>query len=222
MGNMPTNRRFGDKNAANRSLLVEATEQLLREEGYAAISARKVAQKAGLTPQLLYYYFKTMDDLVLAVHEKITRRRQLRFKDAISSSEPLRALWELNSGPGGAVIATELAAIAHHRPAIRAEIVRSAREFRLLQIEAVSGILEKHGIDQSVYPAAGVVTIAAALARTFVIDEALGISDGYDQALLLVERALQSLRTGRARVKKSTRPTRASKRGTAKGPRHRS
>ena len=205
------NRRFGDKNAANRSLLVEATEQLLREEGYAAISARNVARRAGLTPQLLYYYFQTMDDLVLAVHERITRRRLLRFKDAIASPEPLRALWELNSGQAGAVISTELAAIAHHRPAIRAEIVRSASEFRFLQIEAVSGILAKHGVDQGVYPAAGVVTIAAALARTFVIDEALGISDGYDQAIMLVERALQSLRTGRVRVKKPVRSSGSSR-----------
>jgi TetR/AcrR family transcriptional regulator len=47
-----TNRRIGDKNPANRCVLVEATEQLLREEGHAATSARKVAQKAGLTPQL--------------------------------------------------------------------------------------------------------------------------------------------------------------------------
>ena len=212
-------RRFGDKNAANRSLLVEATEQLLREEGYAAISARNVAGKAGLTPQLLYYYFRTMDDLVLAVHEKITRRRLLRFKDAIASPEPLRALWELNSGPAGAILSTELAAIAHHRPAVRAEIVRSAREFRFLQIEAVSSILDKHGVDQRDYPAAGVVTIAAALARTFVIDAALGISDGYDQAIMLVERALQSLRTGRAPAKRrpgsSARPTRASRKGAS-------
>jgi TetR/AcrR family transcriptional regulator len=217
--NMAMHRRFGDKNAANRALLVEATEQLLREEGYAAISARNVAKKAGLTPQLLYYYFRTMDDLVLAVHEKITRRRLLRFTHAVSSPEPLRALWELNSGPAGAIIATELAAIAHHRPAIRAEIVRSAREFRFLQIEAVSSILEKHGVDQRVYPAAGVVTIAAALARTFVIDEALGISDGYDQAIVLVERALQSFRAGRARVKgrvrRSARATRPSRKAAS-------
>jgi TetR/AcrR family transcriptional regulator len=208
---MGMNRRLGDKNAENRTLLVEATEQLLREKGYAAISARNVANKAGLTPQLLYYYFRTMDDLVLAVHEQITRRRQLRFKNAMASHEPLRALWELNSGRAGATISTELAAIAQHRPAIRAQIVRSAREFRLLQIDAVSSVLEKHGVDQKVYPAAGVVTIAAALARTFVIDDSLGLSDGYDQAIILVERALQSVRNGRARVKKSARPTRSSR-----------
>jgi len=46
---------------------VEAAEQLLREQGYVAISARQVADKAGLKPQLLYYYFRTMDELVLAV-----------------------------------------------------------------------------------------------------------------------------------------------------------
>jgi AcrR family transcriptional regulator len=174
-------------------LLVKAAESVLRDNGYYYLTARKVADRAGVTPQLLYYYFRTMDDLTLAIHEKITQNRLRCFEEAIASVTPLRALWSLNRDPAGAIIASELAALANHRPKIRAQIVRAASEFRSMQIAAVASVLERHGVDQSRYPAASVVTIASALARTLVTDMNLGIPEGYDEAVLSVERALQKL-----------------------------
>ena len=80
-------------------------------EGYAAVTARKVAGKAGLKVQLVYYYFQTMDDLILAVIRKNTAKRLERFAQALVSAEPLRALWELNSDPSYVIPATELVAL---------------------------------------------------------------------------------------------------------------
>lgn len=190
---MAVNRRFGDRNAESYGLLVEAAEGVLRDEGYYHLTARKVADRADVTPQLLYYYFRTMDDLTLAVHEKITQNRLQRFEEAIASATPLRALWALNSDPAGAIIAAELTALANHRPKIRAQIVRAAGEFRSTQIAAVASIFEGLGVDQSLYPPATVVTIASAFARTLVTDANLGIPGGYDEALKTVERVLQML-----------------------------
>ena len=42
---------------------MDAAEQLLLEEGYAAVTSRRVGARAGLKPQLVHYYFRTMDDL---------------------------------------------------------------------------------------------------------------------------------------------------------------
>ena len=41
-------RRVGAENSATRALILDATEQLIREEGYAAVSTRRVAARAGL------------------------------------------------------------------------------------------------------------------------------------------------------------------------------
>ena len=63
-------RRVGAENSATRALILDATEQLIREEGYAAVSTRRVAAKAGLKPSLVHYYFTTTDDLLLAMSRR--------------------------------------------------------------------------------------------------------------------------------------------------------
>ena len=49
---MKTPRRFGPENSATRTLLLDATERLMLEEGYAAVTTRRVAKEVGLTPEL--------------------------------------------------------------------------------------------------------------------------------------------------------------------------
>lgn len=64
---MASARRIGAPDAKNRIVLLDAAEQLMIEEGYVAVTSRRVAERAGLKPQLVHYYFRTMDDLFLAV-----------------------------------------------------------------------------------------------------------------------------------------------------------
>ena len=40
------------------------------EEGYAAVTSRRLANKAGLKPQLVHYYFRTMEELFLEVFRR--------------------------------------------------------------------------------------------------------------------------------------------------------
>ena len=63
-------RRIGAPDAKNRGLLLDAAEQLMLEEGYAAVTSRRLASKAGLKPQLVHYYFRTMEDLFLEVFRR--------------------------------------------------------------------------------------------------------------------------------------------------------
>lgn len=184
-GLAPT-RRLGLEGAQNRTRFIDAAEAVLCEEGLPALTARQVAAKAGLKTQLLYYYFRTMDDLILAVVRRVNERRSTRFEAAMESAEPLRALWELNSDASSAALGAELASIATHREAIRAEIVRAAAAFRARQIEAVTALLGPQTKN-----AAGLVMIAAALSRMFVSEAALGLTDGHEEAMAIVEEMLQ-------------------------------
>ena len=188
---MTQTRRMGVEGSNQRTVLIDAAEAILCEVGYIGLSSRNVALKAGLTKQLLYYYFRTMDDLVLALVRRINERRLERFESALASAEPLKALWALNRDASGAALATELTAIASHREAIRAEIITSAQQFRALQIRTVAAQLAKLGkSDQS---AAGMVMIAAALAKTITSEAALGLTEGHAEALTIVEQMLAEL-----------------------------
>ena len=48
----------------------------MRDEGYAAVTSRRVAEQAGLKPQLVHYYFRTMDDLFLEMFRRGADRMQ--------------------------------------------------------------------------------------------------------------------------------------------------
>ena len=91
---MASNRRIGAENWKGRAALLDATEQIMLEEGYAAVSSRRIAQKAGLKPQLVDYYFRTMDDLFLAAFRRRAEEGLERQAEALTSGQPLRT-----SGP---------------------------------------------------------------------------------------------------------------------------
>lgn len=186
-------RRLGKASAENRLALIDAAERLLRAEGYTAITARKVAEEAGLKMPLVYYYFETMDDLILEVVRKSSTRRMRLFVQAMAAEDPLKGLWELHRDHTGGVSSTELVALANRREAIRNEAVSSARHFRALQIEAVDQLLQSRGIDTAAYPAAGIVTIVTALTRAKAQDEALGVDEGYQEAMQIIDTAIAQL-----------------------------
>ncbi len=190
---MKAQRRLGTESAKNRTLLIETAERLLCEEGYAAITAKKVASGAGLKEPLVYYYFETMDDLILAVVRKSSAKRIKRFVRAVASPEPIKAIWAFNRDHTGSISTTELIALANHRETIRAEAVAAAQQFRTLQIEAVDLLLESRGVDREAYPAAGIVTIVTALTRAMAQDSALGVTEGYAEAVRLIERGIEIL-----------------------------
>lgn len=184
-------RRMGVEGSKMRALFLDAAEAILRDEGYSGISARQVSTRAGLKAQLLYYYFQTMDDLILAVIRRINERRRGRFEDALASSDPLTALWKLNSDPSFATLSAEMTSIAAHRETIRTEIIRSAEAFRALQVQEISRLLAQR--NKAGYSAAGIVMIGSALARIIAQESSLGLTYGHDEAVKIVERVLKEL-----------------------------
>jgi TetR/AcrR family transcriptional regulator len=190
-------RRMAVAGSKMRTLFLDAAEAILRDEGYSEISARQVSTRAGLKAQLLYYYFKTMDDLILAVIRRINERRLKRFEDAMASTDPLTSLWKLNSDPSLATLSAEMTAIAAHRETIRTEIIRAAQAFRALQVQEISRLLAQR--NKADYSAAGLVMIASALARIIVQESSLGLTYGHDEAVKIIEKVLRDLSAAPAR-----------------------
>src|SRR6478672_1134389 len=86
-------RRLGAPDAKNRTVLLDAAEELMREEGYAAVTSRRVAEKAGLKPQLVHYYFRTMDELFLELFRRRADEGLEAQAQVLQSRQPLWALW---------------------------------------------------------------------------------------------------------------------------------
>jgi AcrR family transcriptional regulator len=171
---------------------VDAAEQILREEGFVAVSARRVAERAGLKPQLVHYYFETMDDLLLAVVRRVNVRRRERHAQAEASDRPLHAIWEMSTDSTSAGLMAEITSLAIHREAIREEVVRSATEFRDLQTRTIARIFEGYGVDAETYPPGGVVLLMSAISRVFVSEVAVGLLTGHAEAQGMVKRLLDT------------------------------
>jgi AcrR family transcriptional regulator len=183
----------GARDPTTRSQLIDAAEALMLDEGYAAVTSRRVGQKAGLTPQLVHYYFRSMDDLYLEVFRRRADEGLARLAEALASRPSLVELWNLRATPPGSTFILEFASLANHRKAIRAEVARYAERYREMQIEAVTHALTDAGISTDDVSPEAVVLAISGLSQIMAADTSLGIKTGHDETVAFVERLLGGL-----------------------------
>jgi len=178
------------RDSTTRDMLVDATIQIMIEEGYAAATSRRVAAKAGVKPALVHYYFPTMDELYLDVFRRGAAAYLERQKAALTSDRPLHAFWDTLVEPKDTRLLLEFMGLANHRKEIRAEISAWQERWREMQITALNFIVREHDLDTSEFPPAGIAVVIAAIGRTLILEEALGTTGGHQEAVALVNRFL--------------------------------
>ncbi|WP_018505528.1 TetR/AcrR family transcriptional regulator [Parafrankia discariae] len=193
----PRRRRAATVEKATR--LLDATEEIILREGYAAVSSRSVAARVAITAPLVHYYFPTIDDLFVAVLRRRAQRTVEQMTAALASAEPLRAWWELVSDSRATALTVEFAAAANHRPALRAEVGRVARELRQMQIEKLATILGEYGLDPDEYPPELVAATIQGLAFVVVADRSTGYDTAPEEAVAAMTRLVARLEEKRAR-----------------------
>lgn len=74
--------------ATTKQRILEAALEVLKEKGFAGASTRAIAAHGGLAPGLIFYYFGTLHELLLAAleHSSETRLRAFRPQLAAASS----------------------------------------------------------------------------------------------------------------------------------------
>jgi AcrR family transcriptional regulator len=184
---------MGPENSATRSALLDAAEAVMREDGYAALSARSVAERAGLKHQLVYYYFRTMDDLLLAAYRRRTEKILVRLEEALSAERPLHAFWEVFCDPFDAALSFEYMAMSNHNETIRAETVVFGEQIRRIEAEKLSERLKLNSPDPKVVTPFAMTIAITCIAHLLGFESALGISGGHKDTRALVEWCLNQL-----------------------------
>jgi AcrR family transcriptional regulator len=190
---MTSARRIGAPDAKNRGLLLDAAEQLMLEEGYAAVTSRRLANKAGLKPQLVHYYFRTMEELFLEVFRRRAEEGLEVQAQALQSEQPLWAVWRFGTDPAFTQISMEFMALANHRKDMRAEIAYYAERFREQQRKAVAAALQRYGAENEDVPPVVWTVLMTSLSRFLVLEQAIGMSGGHAETVELVENYLRRL-----------------------------
>jgi AcrR family transcriptional regulator len=196
-------RRLNGDGALSRTLILDTTERLMLEEGYAAISTRRVASEAGLKPPLVHYYYRTTDDLLLAAYARTAEQTFERLNRVLVADDPLKALWALSTDPTRTTLAVEFMALANHRKVIRTEIARNIKRFRRVQAELLTRLLDPDTVDPKIAPPVGVSMIMAGISRGLVMESALGVSLGHAEAERFVHWWMQHVRASRRRHQRS-------------------
>jgi TetR/AcrR family transcriptional regulator len=193
MANTSSTRRLGGTGSKTRAKLLDAAEQLLLEEGSGAVTSRRVGARADLTPQLVHYYFRSMEDLFVEVFRRRAEESLAHAAQVIGAGATLRSLWQLNADLRGAAFNVEFVALANRHPAVRAEVARYAERFRSMQLEAVGHALARDGISAERVPPVAVLLLMTGLSQVLLLERALGVTTGHAETLAFVTRLIDEL-----------------------------
>jgi AcrR family transcriptional regulator len=184
---MTSTKRLGTQKSATRAALIDAAEKLMLEEGFAGVTTRRLAEKSGIKFQLIYYYFNTLEDLLLEVVARHVQRNGETIEQVLAEGDPLRAVWRFQSSPlsGGGIIG-ELAVLAKQYPRVRAAIAKDAEQLRAREVEAVTDYLNARRIDLGM-SALDFTVLLDSVARTLRMEGAYGMSMGHTNLEALVE-----------------------------------
>lgn len=178
-----------------RGLILDATERLMAEEGYAAVSSRRVAQELGLNAATVHYYYATTDDLFVALHRRMTDRQLDELAKVIDAANPLEAFWKFQSGWASTALGVEFLALSNHRKSIRELLAASTDEARGAQTKRLEAALGRQTGDCAVLPPVALATILVAIGRLLANEERVGITRGHAEVRAFVDWALEQLAT---------------------------
>jgi AcrR family transcriptional regulator len=113
-----------------RERIVAAALQTLASRGFAGTSARAIARRGGFAPGVIYYHFRDLDDLLLAVLDRTSQLRLARYREELAGVASaadlvgrLRALYTEDLAEGHVAAVQELIAGAASSPRLGPAIV---------------------------------------------------------------------------------------------------
>jgi AcrR family transcriptional regulator len=82
------------KHRDTRGTILEAALESLRTNGFAGTSTRAIASIGDFNPALIFYYFGSLNDLLVAALERSSLERLERYRRAIEEADSLASLLE--------------------------------------------------------------------------------------------------------------------------------
>jgi AcrR family transcriptional regulator len=187
-------KRIRREPAEARTLILQTAGGIMLREGYAAVSMRRVARAAGLSPTLVNYYYSSADKLLVALYKHACEPDLKSLEQALNASDPIAALWAYQTDAARTVLAAEFLALANHRKAVRAEMTRYAEYTRELQAKVVGSVVKGHAVRASQGSPLCIVTLLASVARNLIVEDRVGISLGHAEIRAYIDNMLEQLR----------------------------
>ena len=193
---MASDRRMGPVGSVNWLAMLDGAEAILCEEGYAALTSRRVAERVGVKQRLVYYYFRTMEDLTVETFRRLVIRDLERLHKAAASDRPLREIWHIytdkNTYSNDPRLISEFMALAYRIDALRSEVASYIEEVRRIQTEVLTAALTRKGIETPIAQVALDVFMQGA-ALLLNREAGIGVTTGHAEALASINASLDWL-----------------------------
>jgi len=179
MGARATSKRSADE---TRQQLITGTIRVLAEQGITGISARNIAAAAEVNQALVFYHFRSVNDLLGRACEEETASRVERYRSRFAEVSTLaelvalsRAIHDDERAAGNVTVLAQVLAGAQQNEQL-AEICRSALSMWIEELEVVlDRILHKSVFEGIVESSA----LARAVAASFI---GMELYEGVDKA----------------------------------------
>jgi AcrR family transcriptional regulator len=142
-----------------RERVVEAAVETLKAEGFAGASARAIARTGGFNQALVFYYFGSVNELLVAALDATSAVRMARYREAVSTVDSLpelfrvaRAIYLEDLDAGHVKVLAELMAASTTFPELRAEITTRIEPWVQLTEDVIVRMLAGSPLEAALVP----------------------------------------------------------------------
>jgi AcrR family transcriptional regulator len=193
---------MGPPGSAIWNAMVEAAERILIEEGYAALTSRGVAERIGVKQRLVYYYFHTMDDLIVATFRAGCAKELERLEKALTSKDPVGEMWDVYVHTSDARLISEYMALSNRIEALRVEVKKHIEASRKLHVAALTKAMGGKGKRGDLPPVAAAI-FATSAALALHREAKLGVRTGHAEIKAVINSFLGAKERGAKRPRKT-------------------
>jgi AcrR family transcriptional regulator len=134
---------------ATRQRVVEAAIETLKTQGFAGARARAIARTGGFNQALVFYYFGSVNELLLAALDATSASRMKRYRMSVAEAQSLPGLVEVATEiyredleSRHIKVLAELMAASTTFPELRAEIAERVEPWVMFTRHAVERLLD--------------------------------------------------------------------------------
>jgi AcrR family transcriptional regulator len=178
-------RRMGPKGSEIWHAMLDAAEKIMQDQGYGKLTSRSVAERIGVKQRLVYYYFSTMDELIVEAFRRAAAREIARLGLALTSEHSIREIWKVFIETTDTKLVSEFVALSHRIDALGKEVKAHIEECRKLQVHALEQAMAANRIEPIIPPIAATIFANAAM-LTLHHEVGIGVRDGHDEVLKVI------------------------------------
>jgi AcrR family transcriptional regulator len=135
--------------------ILAAAAATVRSEGFAGATTRAIARRGDFNQALVFYYFGSLDGLLVAVLDRTAAERLARYREALADVDSLaelflrlRRLHAEDRESGHVRVLSQLIAGALTRPELAPAVVERLAPWRVLTDETIARLLAGSPVEQ--------------------------------------------------------------------------